>query len=189
MSLRLVTGQLRGRLILVPPKARPLPASLRKALFQVIDVNGLTFIDLYAGSGAVGFEAISSGAESLIAVDKSPIAVRVIEENAKRLGLSNFKVIRGDAVRVLKRLLADPELSDQEVALFAGPPFSIAKREIEKLLNLFLELDLKALPEISAVQYPSFEEIPENLYQLGDKGFSTEIRRYGDNSIILIYKD
>lgn len=89
-TLRLTAGFLRGREIATPGgKTHPMGARERLALLNSLgEVCGLRVLDAFAGSGALGFELLSRGAKSVTFVELSPVATRVIRENAERLGVS-----------------------------------------------------------------------------------------------------
>ena len=97
-----------------------MPDRLREALFNVIahEIDGKTFADLYAGSGAVGIEALSQGAAQAIFVESSPPAVRVIQENLRALGVEQeARVLRAAVEEALSGLEAD--------VCFLGPPYAL----------------------------------------------------------------
>jgi len=90
---RVIAGTLRGRRLQVPPSGtRPTSDRVREALFSALgshgDLEDAVVLDLYAGSGALGFEALSRGARSLDAVEASPRAAAVIRANAAGLGVT-----------------------------------------------------------------------------------------------------
>jgi len=108
--VRVIAGSHRGRrLRAVPgPVTRPTSDRVREAIFDVlgslVDIEGLAVVDLFAGSGALGIEALSRGAGSAVLVESAPAAVRVIEANLAALDLSErARVVREDAVRFLER--------------------------------------------------------------------------------------
>jgi 16S rRNA (guanine966-N2)-methyltransferase len=89
--MRIIAGQLRGRQFKSPRSHRshPMSEKMRGALFNVLgDINGLTVLDAYAGSGAVSYEAISRGAAHATAIDKSVRAYRAIKKNLEELDLT-----------------------------------------------------------------------------------------------------
>ena len=99
-----------------------MPDRLREALFNVIahDIEGKTFADLYAGSGAVGIEALSRGAAHSIFVESSAAAARVIQENLRELGAEQeARVIRATVQKALSGLEAD--------VCFLGPPYALGE--------------------------------------------------------------
>lgn len=88
--MRIIAGKYKGRIVRAPHghKTHPMGEKQRGALFNVIgDISGLTLLDAYAGSGAVGFEALSRGAKKVVAVDNDKLAARCIDENTKALNL------------------------------------------------------------------------------------------------------
>ena len=106
--MRVVGGKARGmRLLSVPGEGtRPITDRVKTALFGVLGerVRGARVLDLFAGTGSVGIEALSRGAARVVFVDRSPKALRVLRENLRRTGLEEgAEVVLGDAFRYLSR--------------------------------------------------------------------------------------
>ena len=102
--MRIIAGSHRGRRIAAPrgEHTRPTGDRVREALFNLVGpVEGAAVLDLYAGSGALGLEALSRGARRCIFVESDAGACRVIRANLESLGLTGALVIRRDAVAVL----------------------------------------------------------------------------------------
>jgi 16S rRNA (guanine966-N2)-methyltransferase len=101
-TVRIIGGVWRSRILEFPDAAdlRPTPDRVRETLFNWLgqDLSGVACLDLFAGSGALGFEALSRGAASAVMVEKNSGAVRALRENAQKLGASNLTVVRGDAL-------------------------------------------------------------------------------------------
>jgi len=101
-TVRIIGGLWRSRLIEFPGAAdlRPTPDRVRETLFNWLgrDLTGMECLDLFAGSGALGFEALSRGAASVIMVEKDPAALRALRDNAHKLGATGLTVVRGDAL-------------------------------------------------------------------------------------------
>jgi 16S rRNA (guanine966-N2)-methyltransferase len=119
-----VAGEFRGRRLAAPRGARTRPTAdrVREALFSMLgDVSGARVLDLYAGSGALGIEALSRGADSAVFVERDPRAVAAIERNLASLGLEQ-QVVRQDAVRFLARAEGMFDL------VFCDPPYDAAAR-------------------------------------------------------------
>lgn len=131
MSLRITGGQARGRSIESPQglDVRPTSSKIRQALFNILGarVSGANFLDLFAGSGLMGMEAMSRGAGSLIAVEESGKLATAIEKTLERLNLEG-EVIRGDVRDVVNNL---PKLYFDIV--FADPPYksSLSKTVVQ----------------------------------------------------------
>src|SRR5687768_1776080 len=104
--MRIVAGQLRGREIIAPRgrTTRPMTDRTRESLFNILgDINGFAVLDAYAGSGAVGLEALSRGASHVDAVEKNFQASQVIAKNVKRLGVGErYKLHRVPMEKWLK---------------------------------------------------------------------------------------
>lgn len=100
---------------------RPTPARVRETLFNWLqyDVIGSRCLDLYAGSGALSFEAASRGAKSVVQVENNPVACRALKANALSLGAEQIKIIQSDTFRYLA---GDAEAFS---LVFVDPPFKL----------------------------------------------------------------
>jgi 16S rRNA (guanine(966)-N(2))-methyltransferase RsmD len=136
MSLRLTGGEFRGRIIQTPKHqhTRPTQARLRQALFNSIQtlIPDARVLDLFAGSGALGFEALSRGASQAVFVEDAKSTVRLIERNAQDLKVLDRSVIWTDAVdreyrggqsSFWKRILAHVESQGLFDIVLADPPY------------------------------------------------------------------
>jgi len=124
--MRVVAGELGGRKLVAPAGAgtRPTADRVREALFSILgDVSDLRVLDLYAGSGALGIEALSRGAAEAVFVDSSQAAVTAIRRNLSALGIEAV-VARRDALSYLAAA-AGGEPYD---LVFADPPYDSALR-------------------------------------------------------------
>lgn len=120
---RIIAGQFSGRRLQVPPRGtRPTSDRVRESLFSILNgwnaIDGARVLDLYAGSGALGLEALSRGAASLVAVDASRHAARLIRENARTLGCE-IEIHQSPVLRFLRTpprphdlVLVDPPYDD-----------------------------------------------------------------------------
>ena len=103
--MRVITGSARGRRLKTPKgdDVRPTTDNVKEALFNIIreDVEGRRVLDLFAGTGQLGIEALSRGAREAVFVDASPASLRIVKENLALCGFS-APVIRSDAVRFLR---------------------------------------------------------------------------------------
>lgn len=124
--MRIIAGALRGRRLVVPAAAslRPTPGMLRETLFNWLQyhIQDAHCLDICAGSGSLGFEALSRGAARATFVERSAQVAAVIEANAARLGLVAVDVHAGDARLVLERLAARLPQDGYDI-VFLDPPF------------------------------------------------------------------
>lgn len=124
--MRIIGGEKRGHRLGEWHAAgiRPLRDRVRTALFDILaeKVVGAEFLDLFAGTGAVGLEALSRGARRATFVDSSARAIRIIRENARRLGYEDrTEVVRGDALRAVRTLTRRGRKFD---LVFVGAPYA-----------------------------------------------------------------
>src|SRR6185369_15108862 len=120
-ALRIVGGKYRSRLLRVAsrPGLRPTPDRVRETLFNWLgqELTGLACLDLFAGSGALGFEAASRGAARVVLVEKDRVALAELERSLAALGAAQVSIVAGDAHAFLKR---EQALFD---VVFLDPPF------------------------------------------------------------------
>jgi 16S rRNA (guanine966-N2)-methyltransferase len=124
--VRVVAGELGGRRLVAPAGAgtRPTADRVREALFSILgDVSEARVLDLYAGSGALGIEALSRGAAEAVFVDSSPAAVAAIRRNLAELGIEAV-VTRRDALAYLAAAVGGEPYD----LVFADPPYDSALR-------------------------------------------------------------
>ena len=135
--MRIIAGSLRSRTLEAPPglATRPTSDRLRETLFNVLAprTEGAAFLDLYAGSGAVGIEALSRGAEHVDFVERAPAALRVLRGNLERLGLrAGFRIHAAAVGATLRKLEAGSGLSRGAAPgakfdlVFLDPPWDAA---------------------------------------------------------------
>ena len=105
--VRIVGGDWRSRIIRFPESAqlRPTPDRVRETLFNWLGqrLDGLACVDLFAGSGALGFEALSRGARRVVLVERDPAIAAALERSARELDASGALVVRDDALSYLRR--------------------------------------------------------------------------------------
>jgi 16S rRNA (guanine966-N2)-methyltransferase len=136
-AMRIIAGTLRSRVLQAPPglATRPTSDRLRETLFNVLAprIVGASFLDLYAGSGAVGIEAHSRGAAHVMFVERAPAALKVLQANLDRLGLSaGFRIHTGSAGSFLRK----PQARGAEFSIvFLDPPYD-ATEEYAATLGL-----------------------------------------------------
>jgi 16S rRNA (guanine(966)-N(2))-methyltransferase RsmD len=132
--MRIIAGSYRSRSLEAPPglATRPTSDRLRETLFNVLAprIQDAAFLDLYAGSGAVGIEALSRGAASVEFVERAPAALKVLRANLTRLGLaSGFRIHTASVISALQRIspLAKFDL------VFLDPPYDAAAEYVATL--------------------------------------------------------
>lgn len=137
---RIIAGTARGRRLAVPPTGtRPTSDRAREGLFNSLESRlglvGARILDLYAGSGAVGLEALSRGAEAAVLVESSPKALAVLRANVAASGLRGATV---SAKSVQAHLDAGPPAQPFD-AVFADPPYAAADDELLGVLRVLAQ--------------------------------------------------
>jgi len=172
-GLRVIAGEFRSRRLKTPrgDEVRPTPDRLREALFNVLAprIGDAVFVDAYAGSGAVGIEALSRGAQRAIFIERSRAAAEVIRENLAELGIERrAEVIVKKAATVLAEITAD--------IAFVDPPYALEREYLMALESLG-----DAHIPLVIVQHASRFELSGTYGQLQ----RTRTLRQGDNTLSL----
>jgi 16S rRNA (guanine(966)-N(2))-methyltransferase RsmD len=136
LIMRIIAGMYRSRTLQAPTglATRPTSDRLRETLFNVLAsrIEGANFLDLYAGSGAVGIEALSRGAAHVEFVERSDVAIRALRANLTRLGIAGqFKIHAASVAAVMRKLKAGTAFD----VVFLDPPYD-AVEEYASVLGL-----------------------------------------------------
>ena len=139
--MRVISGKAKGVSLKTPQglNTRPTTDRVKEALFSIIqfDLPAACVLDLFAGTGQLGIEALSRGAKSAVFIDARDDACRLVKENLKRTKFDSFaQVIRADYMAYLKRC------NDKFDLIFLDPPYA----------EVFLENSLKTITEIDILQ-------------------------------------
>lgn len=182
--MRVIAGEAKGRRIFCPKglKIRPAPDRLRESLFGILGdrVLGARVLDLFAGTGSLGIEAISRGASHALFIDVSPLAVRAIQRNLEHLGLSRRAAVwQRDAFRSVRTIPQDNDL------VFIDPPYGIydSERSTRRLDGLLCALaDSRTIhPEgLAMLRHPARLDPPPVPLAVVDR------RRYGSNAVLIL---
>lgn len=172
-----MAGNLRGRRLAPPPPGvRPTSDRVRESIFARLgDLDGAGVLDLFAGTGALGIEALSRGAECLVAVDCSYPSVAVIERNLDDLGVvSQAKVMRAEAQTAIRRLGVEGQAFD---LVFLDPPYADLT-EAPTVLEALVTCDILSPEAVVVVEGPKRHSLPVIAGLALDK-----MRRYGDTVV------
>jgi 16S rRNA (guanine966-N2)-methyltransferase len=182
---RLISGVAGGRRLKVPRVGvRPTGDRAREALFNslksLLDLRGAAVLDLYAGSGALGLEALSRGAETVVFVESSPGVLPVLKENLAAVGLPGGRVVAGSVPTVVGG--APPARFD---LVLADPPYATPADEVRDVLKALEDGGWLAPDAVVVVERPSREEPwewPTPFIGLRDRRYGEAQLRYGRSS-------
>ena len=185
--MKILGGSLKGRNFFMPQGVRPTQDLVRKALFDILgqELKGVSLIELFAGSGAVGLEAISRGAKEVIFVEKEPKFAHLLEDNLSLLNIKNYdnptmayRVFQDDAFKIIKNLGRQNAKFD---IAFLDPPYG---RELaKKSLKTLGEHDILHRNCLVIAQHDKHEILPETAGRF----FRIREKKYG-SSVLTFYE-
>jgi 16S rRNA (guanine(966)-N(2))-methyltransferase RsmD len=169
--MRVIGGEFRSRVLKTLPgmDVRPTPDRLRESLFSILAprITGTVFADLYAGTGAVGIEALSRGAQRVLFVERSRGAIVVIRQNLKSLGIEERADVRQAKAAVLAKTM------DADI-VFLDPPYSLSQ-EYENTLAAMAD----RTADLVIVQHDLRIKLAESYGPL----HQTRVLKQGDNCL------
>lgn len=154
--MRIIAGSRRGRKLIAPDgdRVRPTEDRVKEALFSILQdrVEGAAFLDLFAGSGQVGLEALSRGAARAVFVDDAPDSLRLVRDNLRLTGFEgSASVVRADACDFLR------STGERFHIVFLDPPYRLGL--LQRALPLAAE---RTAPDgVIFCEHPREEELPE----------------------------
>jgi len=201
--MRILTGKLKGRNIKMPKGIRPTRNLVRKAIFDILgDIEGLSFLELYAGSGAVGLEALSHGIKDLTLVEYNRDCLLVIQKNIESLQLKNCQLCpkeAEEAIKMLKRsgrtfdiIFMDPPYHNMPPSAVTPNPavtpkrigsFGVSPSATKKTLQTLVSYDILAPYGLLIIQHFKKEDLPDALGVLS----LFKRKRYG-NTLLSFYR-
>ena len=183
--MRVIAGSARRLLLKTLPgdDVRPTTDMIKETLFNMInfDIPGSRFLDLFAGSGAIGIEALSRGASSAVFVDNNPAAAAVIKENIQHTHFDDkASVYTGDAVGVLRRL----EGREHFDIVFMDPPYDNALED--KVLRYLADSELISPQTLIIIE----QSIGNEYLQFEDYGyFIQKVKEYKTNKHVFVKRE
>lgn len=182
--MRVITGELKGRrLKSVPGKqTRPTSDKIKEATFQIMGpfFQGGTCLDLFAGSGALGIEAISRGIDYTVFIDKHSKAIQTINENIEVLKLKErAEILRVDAFKSLELMFKKQSKFN---LILIDPPYEAM--DYDKLLRVIMEYKLLSKNGLIYCEHTTTKELPQNLSELN----IIKNAKYGSTTSITIYQ-
>ncbi|MFN3966307.1 MAG: 16S rRNA (guanine(966)-N(2))-methyltransferase RsmD [Endomicrobiia bacterium] len=178
MGIRIIAGKLKNREIFGIPKdkeLRPILSRIKKSLFDILrpKIKGSKFLDLYAGTGSVGIEAISRGAELAVFIEINEKLVKILKKNLEKFGIDNqCEVYQRDVLLGLE-WLADFKGEKFFDIIFIGPPYR--DEVVSQTLSLISKANILKKTGIIIAQHHIKEKIETDKFKL----IRTE--KYGDS--------
>ena len=180
--MRVITGKARGVQLKTPDgmQTRPTSDRVKEAMFSIVnfDIPGAAVLDLFGGTGQLGIEALSRGANSAVFVDSREDACKIIRENLRRTKFDGqAKVVRSDYLEFLRRC------KERFNIILLDPPY--AEVFLENALNCITEIDILQSGGIIVTERPLGKELPYDI-----DGFTrSKDYKYGNTLLTLYRKD
>jgi len=176
-KLRVSVGEARGRRLKAPKNIRPTQGMVKQAIFNMngARIEGANVLDLFAGSGALGIEALSRGASNVTFVDVQPRGLAILRQNLDALGFKDrARTVRGDVVHWLE---ASPEAVAAADFVFLDPPY-----EDVVLDRALRALDTRVADATVLAEHSRRQELPSLTRLQFDRQ-----RRYGDTMVTVLH--
>ena len=179
--MRVIAGQARGIQLKTPEGmlTRPTSDRVKEALFSILnfDLPGARVLDLFAGTGQLGIEALSRGASAAVFVDERDAACGLVKENLKRTGfLQQSTVVRADYQNYLRHC------NEKFDIILLDPPYS--EVFLENSLKIITEIDILQSGGIIATEYPFGKVLPESICEV----YRSKVYKYGKTALTILRK-
>lgn len=180
---RITAGQWRGRALVTPRggmSLRPTTSMVRQAMFNILGdaVEGATFVDLYAGAGTIGFEALSRGARRAVFVERDRAALECIAATARKLGCEDR--VSAQAAEVVTWLRANPRATEAADVVFLDAPYK-DEAGVEQALQRLGEHP----PALVVCEHHRAHRLPESIGRLARIRESS----YGATRLTILRRD
>jgi 16S rRNA (guanine966-N2)-methyltransferase len=198
-NVRITAGEVKNFQIDIPRRTRPLTDRMKTRIFDILreDIANVTILDLYAGSGSFGFEALSRGAKHATLVDAAKHAEKILHDNARVTGyLTETTIVKEKVEDFLKKAVKDNEKYE---IVFIDPPYKLYSKRKDKKVKKILTFSRDLLPGHSDPQTKLFKGAiivkHPNEYKLDkivkeiDGIRALETYRFGRNQITFIILD
>jgi 16S rRNA (guanine966-N2)-methyltransferase len=180
--VRIVAGRAKGRRLAAPAGGtRPTSDRAREALFSsltaLLDIEGARVLDLFAGTGAVGLEALSRGAAEAVLVESNRVAADVLRRNADTVGLPGARIVRQPVAAYLGGT-PDPPFE----LVFADPPYAFGDDDLAGLLTTLVVTGRLAEQAVVVVERPAHGAAPawpDGVTALHDRRYGAGVLWYG----------
>lgn len=182
--MRVIAGSVKGRSLKAPKgmQTRPTTDRVKEAIFSIIHpyIIDSVILDLFSGTGNLGIEALSRGAQKVYFVDNNKASIHIIKENIENTSFQQKSVILfSDAHRVIKKCSIENIQFD---IIFMDPPY--LKDMIIPMLNAIIEGDLLRRDGIIVIEHDHKDSLPDQVQNL----FKMKEKKYG-NTMIAIYSE
>jgi 16S rRNA (guanine(966)-N(2))-methyltransferase RsmD len=185
MTKRIVAGKYKGKTIDLPPKTTTrsskgivLESYFNTLQFEIVDA---VFVELFSGSGSIGLEALSRGAEKVYFFERDREALKVLRGNIARTDPAACEVIAGDTFENIERVLATLRREHRKAYFFIDPPFSIREGHediYDRMLDLIARLPRENVERIT-IEHMTALELPDTIgpYRLAKR------KKFGKTSL------
>jgi len=169
LTKKIIAGKYKGVTLKLPSKTstRSSKAIVLESFFNTIqfEVIDSVFVEVFAGSGSVGLEALSRGAKKIYFMEKDKDALKILKDNIKKTSPSSCEVYGADSFENISSVVANLKRDNQEAYFYIDPPFSIREgmEDIyDKTINLIKSLP-KEVVKLIIIEHMSGLKLPENI--------------------------
>ncbi len=196
MPLKIATGNFKGITLASTDTARelrPTQAIVREAIINIlgsmgVDFSTLNILDLYSGTGSMGFEFISNGAESITFVERDPKCLKLLRTNAAKLKVTTqINVVTGTLPGLLKSLKRKNPVKDFDLVFF-DPPFKFTVEEFGKTVRSVLNNNLIKSEGLLLLEYKNMKLAEALAESFSEDLVILKTKQYGDCTVVFAQK-
>lgn len=186
--MRIISGNLKGKKLISPPdkKIRPTSDKIKEALFNILNISyeDLKVLDIFAGSGSLGIEALSRGAREVTFVESSGKGFDVLKKNVYNCGLEDrARLIKGDVYNSIKKMAKEKETFD---LVLADPPYELGW--LKKLLSAKNFFSIVETEGLVVFEHSVNENVFENSREMILDFEILKQKKYGSTKLSIIKK-
>jgi 16S rRNA (guanine(966)-N(2))-methyltransferase RsmD len=182
---KIISGKFKNRVLRLPSKTttRSSKAIVLESFFNTLqfDIVDATFVEVFSGSGSIGLEALSRGANNILFMEKDRDAIKVLKENISNIDAKACEVFSGDSFTNINAVIATLKRNKQSAYFYIDPPFSI-REGMEDIYDKMLTMIASIPPELAEliiIEHMTGLEIPESIGTFVKKKF----KKFGNTTL------
>ncbi|WP_088324833.1 RsmD family RNA methyltransferase [Polaribacter tangerinus] len=180
--MRIISGKLKSRRLSAPKNlpVRPTTDMAKESLFNILNntfyFDGISVIDLFAGTGNISYEFASRGTKEIYAIDAHFGCIKFINETAKKLAL-NIQAVKSDVYKFIEKTSLKSDV------IFADPPYDFSEEQFLKIADIVFERNLLNKEGVLIIEHSKHTDLSNHKYHSYDKRYGGNVFSFFENII------